>query len=86
MFHETLMASRKLIAAVIAIAVVAFVFFVPIVPTTGSLRGIYDPLVIHIYFYRSVSTLFTPIGTSLWGWHYYFAPHPQFLGAAYSPD
>lgn len=59
-------------ALAIFIAVFAAIFVVPVVPTTFPAIFVLHP----IHYYRSISTLFSPFGTSLYGGNFYFRPQP----------
>lgn len=69
------MGNRKLIigTVVLAIIVIAFIFLAPIVPATFP-SGASNPNIYSIY-HHSLSSLFSPVGTSYWNGHYFFQPH-----------
>lgn len=64
--------NRKWIAIAV-IVVVAFLFLVPVIPTTAPSPAAGFP---DIHYYKSISSLFSPVGTSIVGQRYYFNPNP----------
>lgn len=62
--------NRRLVASMIVV-VALFVFLVPVVPHSVTIAVGYP-----IHYYSSLSSLFTPFGTALSGWHYYFVSNP----------
>ncbi len=61
---------RRLAVSIILL-VALFVFLVPVVPHSVTIAVGYP-----IHYYSSLSSLVSPFGTALSGWHYYFVPDP----------
>ncbi len=58
---------------ILVVAVVAFIFLAPVVPAVGILPGVAH--LVYFHYYKSISGVFTPFGTSFYG-KYYFHPYP----------
>ena len=65
------------LTSILVIAVVAFIFLVPVVPAVGLLPGVaqIQNHPVYFHYYKSISGVFTPFGTSFYG-KYYFHPFP----------
>lgn len=63
---------------IIALAIILiFMFLVPIFPHTAPFHGpgpSFEPITIH--YYVSLSSLFSPVGTSYYDGSYYFTTNP----------
>ncbi|MHB1709520.1 MAG: hypothetical protein ACYCT2_08620 [Thermoplasmataceae archaeon] len=69
---------RKLIAGVLVVALLLFIFLCPVVPASSPYPGIIE-IAGHITYYhynKSISGIFLPYGTSLWNGKYYLNPAP----------
>lgn len=65
---------RRRIVLIIALAIILiFMFLVPIFPHTAPGPSI-EPITIH--YYVSLSSLFSPVGTSYYNGSYYFSINP----------
>jgi len=68
---------QKLIAGILVAAFLLFIFLCPIIPASSPYPGIIQiPGQIQYHYYKSISGLFLPYGTSFWNGKYYFHPAP----------
>lgn len=60
------------------VAIVVAVFFVPIVPSAALFPSVaqIENHYVYFHYYRSISGVFTPYGTSFYDGRYYFSPNP----------
>ncbi len=68
----------KLIASVLVVAVLLFIFLCPVIPTSSPYPGIIEIAghIMYYHYYKSISGLFLPYGTSFWNGKYYLHPAP----------
>lgn len=74
--------NRNTTAILVVAIVLLFVFLVPVIPASSLLPGIAQipGHLRYIHYYKSISGLFLPVGTSFWSGQLYFHPNP-FWGA-----
>ncbi len=69
---------RGLIAGILVAAALLFIFLCPVIPASSPYPGIVQiqGQIIYYHYYKSISGLFSPYGTSFWNGKYYLNPAP----------